>query len=41
VLDRLGVGPAAIPAPPLRRQGDDRSARWAQRYRREAAAQRV
>ena len=41
VLDHLGVGPAAIPAPPLRRQGDDRSARWAERYRREVAAQRV
>ena len=25
--------PAAIPAPPLRRQGDDRSARWVERYR--------
>jgi trehalose 2-sulfotransferase len=33
VLDHLGVGPAAIPDPPLRRQGDDRSARWAERYR--------
>jgi LPS sulfotransferase NodH len=33
VLDHLGVGPAAIPEPPLRRQGDDRSARWAERYR--------
>ncbi len=33
VLDHLGVGPAEIPDPPLRRQGDDRSARWAERYR--------
>ena len=33
VLRRLGVGPAEIPDPPLRRQGDDRSARWAERYR--------
>src|SRR4051794_2597269 len=33
VLDRLGVGPAEIPEPPLRRQGDDRSARWVERYR--------
>src|SRR4051794_21472812 len=37
VLDLLGVGPAAIPPPPLRRQGDDRSARWAERFRRERA----
>ena len=29
VLDHLGVGPAEIPDPPLRRQGDDRSERWA------------
>jgi len=33
VLDHLGVGPAEIPEPPLRRQGDDRSARWVDRYR--------
>ena len=33
VLEHLGVGPAEIPDPPLRRQGDDRSARWAKRYR--------
>ena len=33
VLRHLGVGPAAIPDAPLRRQGDDRSARWAERYR--------
>ena len=33
VLDHLGVGPAEIPDPPLRRQGDDRSARWVERYR--------
>ena len=33
VLDHLGVGPAEIPEPPLRRQGDDRSARWVERYR--------
>jgi LPS sulfotransferase NodH len=33
VLDDLGVGPAEVPEPPLRRQGDDRSARWVERYR--------
>lgn len=33
VLDHLGVGPAEIPDPPLRRQGDDRSERWVERYR--------
>ena len=33
VLEHLGVGPAEISDPPLRRQGDDRSARWAERYR--------
>jgi LPS sulfotransferase NodH len=33
VIDLLGVGPAEIPEPPLRRQGDDRSARWVERYR--------
>ena len=33
VLDHLGVAPAEIPEPPLRRQGDDRSARWVERYR--------
>jgi LPS sulfotransferase NodH len=38
VLRHLGVGPAAIPEPPLRRQGDDRSARWSARYRAEVPA---
>jgi LPS sulfotransferase NodH len=33
VLDHLGVGPAEVPDPPLRRQSDDRSARWVERYR--------
>jgi LPS sulfotransferase NodH len=33
VLDHLGEGPAEVPEPPLRRQGDDRSARWVERYR--------
>ena len=33
VLEHLGVGSAEIPDPPLRRQGDDRSARWVERYR--------
>jgi LPS sulfotransferase NodH len=33
VIDDLGVGPVEIPEPPLRRQGDDRSARWVERYR--------
>ena len=32
------LGPAEIPAPPLRRQGDDRSDRWVERYRGEVAA---
>ena len=38
VLDHVGVGPAAIPEPPLRRQGDNRSARWVERARGEVAA---
>ena len=38
VLDRLGVGPAQIPEPPLRRQGDDRSERWVERARAEVPA---
>jgi LPS sulfotransferase NodH len=38
VLDHVGAGPADIPAPPLRRQGDDRSARWAERFRSEQEA---
>jgi len=37
VLDRVGLGPAEIPEPPLRRQGDDRSARWVERARSEVA----
>ena len=32
-IDHLGVGAADIPEPPLRRQGDDRSERWVERYR--------
>jgi hypothetical protein len=35
VLGRLGLGPAEIPEPPLRRPGDDRSARWVERARGE------
>jgi LPS sulfotransferase NodH len=38
VLGHIGVGRARIPPPPLRRQSDDRSARWVERYRSERAA---
>ena len=38
VLEHVGAGPAEIPAPPLRRQGDDRSARWVERFRGEREA---
>jgi trehalose 2-sulfotransferase len=38
VLDHIGAGPAEIPPPPLRRQGDDRSARWVERFRGEPVA---
>jgi LPS sulfotransferase NodH len=38
VLGRLDVGSAEIPEPPLRRQGDDRSARWVERARAEVPA---
>jgi LPS sulfotransferase NodH len=38
VLNHIGAGPAEIPAPPLRRQGDDRSARWVNRFRDERPA---
>ena len=38
VLEHIGAGPAAIPEPPLRRQGDDRSARWVERFRAEQEA---
>jgi len=37
VLEHVGAGPAEIPEPPLQRQGDDRSARWVERFRAEAA----
>jgi LPS sulfotransferase NodH len=37
VLEHIGAGPAEIPASPLRRQGDDRSARWVERFRGERA----
>jgi LPS sulfotransferase NodH len=33
VLDHVGLGPAKVPEPPLRRQRDDRSERWVERYR--------
>jgi hypothetical protein len=36
VFAHIGAGPADIPEPPLRRQGDDRSARWVERYRNES-----
>jgi trehalose 2-sulfotransferase len=35
VLEHVGAGPAEIPEPPLQRQGDDRSARWVERFRAE------
>jgi LPS sulfotransferase NodH len=38
VLEHVGIGPAEIPEPPLRRQGDDRSARWVERFRGEQEA---
>jgi LPS sulfotransferase NodH len=38
VLEHVGAGPAEIPEPPLRRQGDDRSARWVERFRTEQEA---
>jgi len=38
VLEHIGAGPAEIPEPPLRRQGDDRSARWVERFRAEQEA---
>jgi trehalose 2-sulfotransferase len=38
VLDHVGAGRAEIPEPPLQRQGDDRSARWVERFRSEHAA---
>jgi LPS sulfotransferase NodH len=38
VLEHLGASGAEIPEPPLRRQGDDRSARWVERARAEVAA---
>ena len=37
VLEHLGAGPAEIPEPPTRRQGDDRSARWVERFREAVA----
>jgi LPS sulfotransferase NodH len=39
VLLRLGVGGAALPDAPLRRQADERSEEWARRYRRERNAE--
>jgi LPS sulfotransferase NodH len=38
VLAHVGAGPAEIPEPPLRRQGDDRSARWVERFREAVAS---
>jgi LPS sulfotransferase NodH len=38
VLDHVGTGRAEIPEPPLRRQGDDGSARWVERFRGEREA---
>jgi|tagenome__1003787_1003787.scaffolds.fasta_scaffold20902019_2 LPS sulfotransferase NodH len=37
VLRFVGAGDAAVPAPPLRRQADERSAEWTERYAQEAA----
>ena len=41
VSTALGAGPAEIPEPPLRRQGDDRSARWVERARARGAGMSV
>ncbi len=38
VLAHVGAGPAEIPEPPMRRQGDDRSARWVERFREAVAS---
>lgn len=38
-LDFLGIGAAEIPPPPLERQADERSERWAERYRAARAAE--
>jgi LPS sulfotransferase NodH len=38
VLAHVAAGPAEVPAPPLRRPGDDRSARWVERFWGEHAA---
>jgi trehalose 2-sulfotransferase len=38
VLAHIGAGPAEIPEPPMRRQRDDRSARWVERFRAEQEA---
>ena len=38
VLEHIGAGPGQIPEPPLRRQRDDRSARWVERFRAEQEA---
>ena len=38
VLEHVDAGPAEMPEPPLRRQGDDRSARWVERFRGEHEA---
>ena len=38
VLELAGLDPADIPAAPLRRQSDDRSERWIERYRGEVTA---
>ena len=38
VLAHVGAETAEIPAPPLRRQGDDRSTRWVERFRGGRAA---
>jgi LPS sulfotransferase NodH len=38
VLEHVGAGRAEIREPPLRRQGDDRSTRWVERFGGERAA---
>ena len=41
MLDALGLPADGVPAPAMRRQSDERSAGWAERYRAESGARRV
>jgi LPS sulfotransferase NodH len=38
VLEAIGLPSEQVPAPAMRRQGDDRSASWAERYRAESGS---